>query len=359
MMQTCQYCFHTDASPIDLVPPSHNLGTCELCGRTGVEVWPATAWADAFAGLLNAYVPETDPDLHEHAPLQVQLQTDWKLFAFEDDAAGARARRLLEAIFPDGHPLLATGLDVRPNLRQDHVAEWSTFAEEVTERNRFFPASTLDLDFLREVIEENLATIPTGTPLYRARPSSSESPLSVAEMGAPPPRLATAGRANPMGIPHLYVSFEEPTCVHECRAPIHSFVTVAKFEVNQPLVVLNLGRRATLNPFKYEDEELAEGLDYSRLLRRLGNELSRPVRASDSQLEYVPTQYLSDFVKSLGYDGIRYSSSLRREGSNVVLFDRECIGEPAQIRQFEISSYTLDYRETGNLLEEAPSPKGP
>ena len=36
---------------------------------------------------------------------------------------------------------------------------------------------------------------------------------------------------------------------------------------------------------------------------------------------YLPTQYLSELIKQMGFDGLRFRSSLKNGGINVVLFD--------------------------------------
>ena len=53
------------------------------------------------------------------------------------------------------------------------------------------------------------------------------------------------------------------------------------------------------------------------------------MRRSDSDLDYVPTQYITDFVKSIIHDGvpeyagIEYKSVMHREGYNLALFNPE------------------------------------
>jgi hypothetical protein len=47
---------------------------------------------------------------------------------------------------------------------------------------------------------------------------------------------------------------------------------------------------------------------------------SWPVTKSDSKSEYAPTQIISEFIKSKGYNGIIYKSSLT-QGHNYVLFN--------------------------------------
>ena len=45
--------------------------------------------------------------------------------------------------------------------------------------------------------------------------------LGKEEMGCPPADMATAGRANPMGIPYLYLCKNEETTYYEVRALYH------------------------------------------------------------------------------------------------------------------------------------------
>jgi len=47
---------------------------------------------------------------------------------------------------------------------------------------------------------------------------------------------------------------------------------------------------------------------------------SKPITTHDDTAAYVPTQVLSEFFKSEGFDGIGYRSSLGN-GFNIVLFD--------------------------------------
>ncbi|WP_410479029.1 RES family NAD+ phosphorylase [Pedobacter gandavensis] len=50
------------------------------------------------------------------------------------------------------------------------------------------------------------------------------------------------------------------------------------------------------------------------------HELSRPVRKQDVHLDYLPTQYLCEFIKSLGFDGVEYKSAMNSNGYNLAIF---------------------------------------
>lgn len=70
--------------------------------------------------------------------------------------------------------------------------------------------------------------------------------------------------------------------------------------------------------------------------------MGKIMRRSDSALDYVPTQYISDFVKSIVHDGvpeyagIEYKSVMHDDGYNLALF------EPDLFECIETEVYRID-----------------
>jgi hypothetical protein len=54
-------------------------------------------------------------------------------------------------------------------------------------------------------------------------------------------------------------------------------------------------------------------------LTLLGNELSKPIIPREANLEYLPSQYLCELLKHIGFHGIIYKSSAA-DGNNYVIF---------------------------------------
>lgn len=72
-------------------------------------------------------------------------------------------------------------------------------------------------------------------------------------------------------------------------------------------------------------------------------DLSRPLRRYDSELEYIPTQFICEYIRFFTKaDGIQFFSSLEKDGVNIVLFNQEnirCIEvELHQITEVKIKS---------------------
>ena len=99
-------------------------------------------------------------------------------------------------------------------------------------------------------------------------------------------------------------------------------VTVGKFKIIKEMNIVDLRRKMIGDPFRYGDE-LNQVVDYLRFIHVLGTELSKTISPRESDIEYLPTQYLSEYIKGLGYDGIIYGSSMvkNEDEFNAVIFN--------------------------------------
>lgn len=183
-----------------------------------------------------------------------------------------------------------------------------------------------------------------GTVFYRARICSNEAGHSKSLMGAPPTQLATAGRANPEGISILYLADTVKTTLHEIRAGVFDYVTVGKFRLKRDIEIIDLASLNKISPFIGN----AIGIDYTRHainiehLKMISQEIAKPLRRHDSTLDYLPTQYVSDYIKSQGFDGIEYISTMCRDGFNLAIFD-ESIFKCTKTTVYDIKSLSYSY----------------
>ena len=99
--------------------------------------------------------------------------------------------------------------------------------------------------------------------------------------------------------------------------------------------------RKLVSPFILEDTD-AIGKLYSDipLLERLGEELTRPVLPSGAPIDYIPSQYLCEFIKTCGFDGVIYRSSVS-EGMNLALFDPER-AEGGSVAEVSVSKVSVE-----------------
>ena len=250
------------------------------------------------------------------------MREDWGMFEHErmDDA---RAAALLAEILDDGE-IVRKNHAPPTSYKTDNLNRWERLRDELMFGNRYFPKEELQEDRLEELLD--LLRLPEDelpTEWHRARLMVNDDPYPIDEMGAPPREIATHGRANPAGIPYLYLSAKPKTAVAEIRPHTGERACVATFTTPKDLNIVDLRNpRHSVSPLDYGDEQK---IGYLRsdvyFLARLGDELTRPVIPRSAAIDYVPSQYLCEFIKKYGYDGVIYNSAMG-DGINIALFDQ-------------------------------------
>tara|TARA_R110002012_G_scaffold218313_1_gene389599 strand:+ start:1949 stop:2944 length:996 start_codon:yes stop_codon:yes gene_type:complete len=210
--------------------------------------------------------------------------------------------------------------------------QWEDFKKEIKHGNRFFPRGTIysslfssseesvDAAVFFQLLEQLKTQVYPQDQFFRAR--ISDFKLDASDMGCPPKEIASGGRANPVGIPYLYLADNVATCIAEVRPSNTTKVSVATFAPSKELAVLDLtSPRKLCSASTFEEEQLSIVLNYLNLLEQLSSDLSRPVSRERSQLEYIPTQFLCEFIKSVpGFSGLLFKSSFS-VGNNYVFFN--------------------------------------
>ena len=162
---------------------------------------------------------------------------------------------------------------------------------------------------------------------YRGRIANDIKGFTPKDMGAPPPISATDGRANSNGISRLYLTNNRETTLHEIRAAEYDYITIGTFKPNTPIKVVDLSNISHISPF-IEDIDCTALAINKDTLQRINEDMSKTMRRGDSNLDYLPTQFISDFVMSIIdadgnalYDGIKYKSAMNTGGYNLAIFD--------------------------------------
>ncbi len=331
-MKCCTECFASTHLK-NRINKEKNLGDCDFCGHKNVPVIDARELFFSFQLIFEQYIVSGTGD---DAVNQIKKDFPQLIFAdLPDDVIG----NLLKEIFADELDTYRDFIEGRiilqcnenPAYAADisslHVS-WESFVKEIKSENRFHLKSVLDLNKLSQLLGMTSTHIERGKIYYRGRISESGG-YTTDLMGHPPARMAKSGRANPVGISYLYLADELLTTLFETRASLHDYVTIGEFRLNEKIKIIDLKEVGNLDPFELAEQGVLESyLAYLPFLEELGNELSKPVRRNDSELDYLPTQYLTEFIKSLGADGVAYGSSLNKAGKNFAIFypeKLECI----------------------------------
>jgi hypothetical protein len=336
-MPCCAECFGDRGLRKNLIPASKSavIGNCTYCGSTGIQVVDPPGLAQYFEVIIGAYIPAAG------GRTLVQLfREDWGLFghaAMND----ARAATLLQDILED--PDTANQTFSAPPPGADRLGDWEKLRDELMYKNRFFPDANIDLDRLGNLLDA-LKIDPDEAPnsWYRARIQTEDTPFPIAKMGPPPGRTATHGRANPAGIPYLYLGSMPETAIAETRPHTGEIVCVADFATPDDLLLVDLrDPRKVVSPFVLSDaDEVAKLRSDLPFLERLGEELMRPVLPQAAAIDYTPSQYLCEFIKKRKFDGVLYRSSVGT-GINLALF-ASSRATPGSVTQYKVTRVTVE-----------------
>lgn len=335
MALCCSVCFGDLHITKNLIPQRmREHGRCDYCYTGDMDLIEPQALITEFETLASIYDPaETGPTLVEW------LKADWKLFS-DDKLDVANAMRLLADILDDGdavrHPVAPS-----ESYQSQALTQWETLRDELMYKNRYFLDQALDRDRLQQLFYQLSMEIPAGDVWYRARLQNQDVPFPIAEMGASPKRLAAHGRANPPGIPYLYVGSQPDTAVAETRPHTGEIACVATFVIHDKISVVDLcAPRVRVSPLALSEASAIGQLRADiPLLERLGEELTRPVLPSGVAIDYVPSQYLCEFIKKCGFSGVVYRSSVST-GRNLALFD-PAQAQPGDVIQYDVTSVTV------------------
>lgn len=310
----CPECFGDDGLRDQLFPslnPGH--GTCDFCGTPDTQLVEPNKLANYFEMLVNVYEPSEDGK-----PLVDWMKDDWQLFS-HPRMDNAHAKELLGEILDDGQ-IVRGSFAPSASYISEGLAQWDKLRDEMMYANRWFLEGAIDLGRLRQLLDMLLAPS-LSRQWYRARICTEDEVFPIREMGAPSRRHSSHGRANPAGIPYLYLGSSPNTAIAEIRPHTGEEACVADFTIPEIKAVDLRNPRKHVSPFILTDaSEVGQLRADLPFLERLGEELTRPVQPAGAAIDYIPSQYLCEFIKKGGFDGVVYRSSVS-DGSNLALFD--------------------------------------
>jgi len=178
-------------------------------------------------------------------------------------------------------------------------------------------------------------------PLWDFTPTMRHRPFQGQHVGAPPPPVASAGRANRAGVSFLYLASDEATAAAEVRPHPAHLLSIACFEVNRVLKIADFGR-VNIGDFTNSEKRLA----LYHLAYSIDLTMSMPIVPEDRE-RYTATQLVADLVRRRGFDGIKYRSSVG-SGINLCVFvvnalrEYSGLGKVMRVRNVSYNLETLD-----------------
>lgn len=328
-MWFCKECF-ADEELRQFVEESSGEGVCDVCGTRGIVIELAEI-RDFLDSVLRLFMIGGNGGKR----ISEYLTDEWKIFS--DNTV---ARSILEEMLKSA----SYGFEIDDSVVytddiRNRIGVWDRLKKDVRENYRFF----VDHDKFDEYAGISPSyKLRQGTLLYRARinPAGIRK-LEKNAMGCPPANLATPGRANPLGIPYLYLSREKETTYYEVRSAYLDSLSLGKFEIVRDLEIVDFNSEASLYLAYTVGIPLENIVVKKQIMSAISLDLSRPMRRYDTELEYIPTQLICEYCKRNNADGICFDSSLNNGGLNYVLFnpsDAVCV----DVEEKEIKSVQID-----------------
>lgn len=337
-MRFCKECFNDPEIRADIEGLSLK-GTCPICKKKDVSLFDfdqhheISNTAEYLDSILKLYKPVSSFSIIEKnyifQSIEDALLNDWDIFS----GTKKQVRKLIEEYVKKTIVLqdkILTEKVCIPQLYDEAylnnscfmgIYSWSDFKKYLRNVNRFH-TKYIKLDLLENILRQTETKISKGTLFYRARISNKEGEKGFTrkEMWAPPDDVATPGRVNSKGQSCLYLSSKKNTTVKEIRAHAFDYVTIATFRLQKEIKILDLTSITHNSPF-YSEVNKIDYLINEKILKEIESDLAKPMSRWDSELDYLPTQYISDFAKFLEYDGVKYNSTFDPKSYNVALFD--------------------------------------
>lgn len=339
-MLVCENCF-SDAEIKAQIRTNGFQGNCDTCSSQNVSMVSNEGVSSFLVEILSCF----KRDEVNGKPLLNLMMGDLSFFLSSDVGTA-----ILVSFLEDYNSEIFNPLD--SVVYEDEIIQcysyWDDLKNQLKTELRFIQ----NIEYLTDELDwdacfSNQFRITKEDILYRGRVHHQERdlPFKSNEMKCPSPKVSTVGRANSKGIPSLYLADNVDTVLYEVRGTFLDEISVGKFTVSdekKSLQIVDFNDRKEYSLFQLG--KISTAVKAKLLRARISKELSKPMKRYDSDVEYIPTQFICEFIKVFtGADGIRFSSSLHPKGNNFVIFNdkhMECYN--VEIRK--VTRLKIDHR---------------
>lgn len=334
-MKVCPNCFSDREKELKAyISSSTNLGSCRICNSTNMPLLLIDELLDFFQELLDNFIISSYGE-----PLKSKIQSNWSFFSTH-----AVASSILNEVLSKINTNINNCEDL-VNYTEDIIGNfsyWGKLKDKLKYSNRFIS----DIEYLVELGWDGFFNtqfqLKPSDEFFRARVhhKSDMQAYKKEDMMCPPYELVGGGRANPLGIPYLYLSDNPETVLYEIRASYLDELSIAKFQLKDEIKSIKIVD-FTEDTSLFQPTNVNQTIKSKLLRDKISRDLSKPMRRYDSEIEYIPTQFICEFIKVFtGANGIRFSSSLHVTGKNIVIFD-QALMECKEIFLRKINSLSL------------------
>lgn len=350
-MEVCNGCFNDKEIKSFIEVTSSTIGKCDCCGKEA-NLIDLSELQEFFTNFFSIF----KYDESNGSALIDVIQEDWNIFSSHDNGniiLNDFDNSIIDLTIQLG--LVYSDVPVNSKIKVSYIEEiqesvnyWEELKSDLKHKRRFLTNLGNLEEYGWDAAFYVFSTIDSNTTLYRSRINQDDSmqPYPIEEMSSPHKTKSSAGRANPQGIPYLYLSRDLKTTLYESRATFLDYVSIGEFKFGDDYSFEVVDFTKEESPFNNTDDIIK--FAKNKFIRKVvSRDLSKPLRRYDSDLEYIPTQFICEYIRFFANPaiGIQFSSSLEKDGVNIVLFDDskiKCMDVSVhQISKIEIDSKSL------------------
>lgn len=338
-MKVCTNCFNDFELKSFIESNSCENGRCDYCaGEQDSVLLDIEELLDFFAEFIEVFEEKSDGK-----PLIQLIKEDWDLFS-----GNTSANRILSDILNFIKSSISS-----PQILVTYIKEiiectsyWEILKDELKWGKRYLTDYNKLFNLGWNSYFETKSKLPVNEKYFRARihSKSGDTPYLEKQMGSPDKLYVSSGRANPLGIPYLYLSRSAETTLYETRAAFLDEISIAEFQIKDNEEIVLVDFTEDLSVFLYQNN-IKEHVKSVILKKNISVDLSKPIRKRyDSELEYIPTQFICEFIKyEIGSDGILFNSSLHQGGKNIVLFNEDKV-RCTSVQKHHVTKVSIESR---------------
>ena len=318
-MKVCSECFE-DTDIKQRIRSINKKGTCDIHNEINYiyDTDLDEGLKDDFEILYSIYKKDEDGKYKDSSNLKntyTSLKEDWNIFSFKPKPEDIRKflSSLLEKPLPKNVNTIIPELESEEEISKQSMLgnhTWEDFCEHIKYDNRFYN-DYFSQDIFLTFLKWTQVSIKEGTVLYRSRIYDGMGKYQSKDMKMSPKNLVHPGRLNSDGIGVLYTSSSRDITVNEIRPDVGDKVATAELTVKRDLNIADLTKLDNIPVFGSDvDSEFLVKYQINRdILNSISSQMEEPSGSQCNNLDYLPTQYISDFIK-LEYEGIKYGSTL-------------------------------------------------
>ena len=365
IMNCCYKCFN-EIEIQEFIKSIGEIGDCDFCGNENVDICEAEELGmfirrgfkrayenvEEFSGAMwdseeHIYINSTGEEAGESI-FEILYWTEGIFSELHDsDSAAKLLKHLIRESGPDEwekadgaddqlediySPSFVTINDLYKSESTEEFYAWKKFKHTCKYYNRYFDlgnehSSRMNLlNSLRGIFELKSETIDKNLKLFRARKikktfTESENINWYKELGPAPAKYAANNRMSPSGISYTYLADNVQTTIQEIRAENKDKIVLGEFSTKYELRVLDLSKKVKISKLSIFSEEYSHNDNWlEEFVLDFSEEISKPINSDEKEIEYIATQVLAEYIRKLGFDGIKFESSLVKGTFNYVLF---------------------------------------